>query len=788
MKNKLLVFFIVFVIILNVKGVSGDDCLDYFAENPSDPRETAGDCSTHLDGNEKRGQVCVGDDLWDCFWVSTQTVDLSCLYPSKTTTCDNTCVKCSQPPGSQEIQSWAACDKDGDGDIACTGDCDDRPKGDDNEPGKAGVDDDNLNGVDDEGEIGTPGTDDGININSGISETDSKCFDGFDNDCDEKTDCDGCIAFDALISDIPSGIIVGDILDLGDGRYKACCDYGTSSDPDKQQKTLDKWYKDDDGDDHGDKTKLKYFCPPSYPDDISDPVVPLNPADYGYLQNSDDCDDSDLNYWNNNLYWYEDLDNDYYTPSLSGIFCVPPNNNYKLATPHPSYPGRTLKSIAVLDCDDNPALCGDQCNPGILHETNCMDWYDNDCRNGVDCNDPSSCKPVSGIGAQCNYPNKFCCPDASCLAKKDFYRDADNDGDGDANDHLETCDAVAFHPPGYVDNANDCDDNDPSIVSATTTTLGSCGKGENICKRCITGSWIPPLVLCNIPNDGDCKKCNGSTGLVPDITDTVIAADPCKSCVLSVISESPTPIGKIFKEEEGTSCGTDKTCCDGVCSHKIDVEPSTGAAPYENWACQKCVNNQIIDKSDESLCRLLTSTFPAPIYDSGPTYRCCSGSCTDQTAVDNCGGCGKECCAGSPPSIPAQTCSYVSGDYRCTCQSSAITFSSNPIIEASNSFFSLLEGAFSGTVSYVSSIPFYPSFNADTKTMTYTGGINYKTTIPSSSPFLPGWECTITIFGQRTIDEDFVCPGGCPTTADPKPATKTTCNLGSSTPPTTLPP
>lgn len=53
---------------------------------------------------------------------------------------------------------------------------------------------------------------------------------------------------------------------------------------------------------------------------------------------------------------------------------------------------------------------------------------------------------------------------STCLGTCDvcnnkYYRDADGDGYGDANDMVIDCEA----PVGYVDNMDDCNDNDASV-------------------------------------------------------------------------------------------------------------------------------------------------------------------------------------------------------------------------------------------------------------------------------------------------------------------------------------
>lgn len=78
------------------------------------------------------------------------------------------------------------------------------------------------------------------------------------------------------------------------------------------------------------------------------------------------------------------------------------------------------------DCDDSDAAV----NPGATEE---CDGIDNDCDGDTDDDDSSVSDPST------------------------WYRDADSDGEGDASDTVEACEA----PSGYVATGEDCDDTDP---------------------------------------------------------------------------------------------------------------------------------------------------------------------------------------------------------------------------------------------------------------------------------------------------------------------------------------
>jgi hypothetical protein len=96
--------------------------------------------------------------------------------------------------------------------------------------------------------------------------------------------------------------------------------------------------------------------------------------------------------------------------------------------------------------------------------------------NNTDCNDsnllvnPNAGEVCDGIDNNCNDLTD------DGLDLNTFYLDADNDGFGDAGVSFDTCAGIA--PNGYVDNADDCNDNDLNIQPNAAET---CDDLDNNC-------------------------------------------------------------------------------------------------------------------------------------------------------------------------------------------------------------------------------------------------------------------------------------------------------------------
>jgi PKD repeat protein len=194
------------------------------------------------------------------------------------------------------------------------------------------------------------------------------------------------------------------------------------------------YYMDSDGDGFGNPGVSITSCSP--------------PA--GYVTNSLDCNDTESTAFRDALeicdgldnncdglidnvadafIFYRDADNDGYgNPAQSIEACEIP----------PGY------ALSADDCDDNNAFV----NPAS--EEIC-DNLDNDCDGQID----------NGIAASLTY-----------------YRDADNDGYGNANETIDACE----QPLGYVTSTGDCDDNNPNV---NPQSIELCDNIDNNCDGAI---------------------------------------------------------------------------------------------------------------------------------------------------------------------------------------------------------------------------------------------------------------------------------------------------------------
>ncbi|MDP2314463.1 MAG: putative metal-binding motif-containing protein [Pseudomonadota bacterium] len=399
-------------------GLADDDATDaltFYADSDSD---TFGDADAALAAcTAPSGYVVDASDCDDA---------LAMVYPGADETCDDLDEDCDGAVDEDAIDpsTWYAdADSDGHGGIGSTATACDAPAG-----YLASADD-----CDDSSGTTYPGADETCN--------------GADDDCDGSVDDgaidpttwyadadnDGVGTPDVTVEscDQPAGYVAtGSDCDdtdpsLGSGATEICD--GVDNDCDGAVDEADaadalSWYADADGDGTGDPAVGQIACD----------------APAGYVSNTADCDDADgTAYPGADEYcdgaddncdgavdegaldaatYYADIDGDGYgDPGDSGTFCFAP----------------TGYAATADDCDPT----SDAVNPGAAEV---CDGVDNDCDGAAD--------------------------EEGATGEATWYADADEDGYGDAEDAVVSCNA----PELFVADATDCDDTESGVHPGAT--------------------------------------------------------------------------------------------------------------------------------------------------------------------------------------------------------------------------------------------------------------------------------------------------------------------------------
>lgn len=234
------------------------------------------------------------------------------------------------------------------------------------------------------------------------------------------------------------------------------------------------FYYDNDGDGFGDPTNTGdySFAPP------------------GYTIDKSDCNDNDNSIHPNTL-WYQDSDGDGFGGPTSFVGCVPPSgyvrNNSDLDDSNryiTNIPGTNFYRDKDQDGygDPNDRFFASYLPSGhVINNSDCNDndaslhpktqWYadnDNDGYGGAA--DFVGCAPPGNQVRQSDdYDDST--PHITNIPPRHFYQDNDGDSYGNPNESLY----YSLQPAGYVDNQEDCNDNDASIHPQTVWYADSDG-------------------------------------------------------------------------------------------------------------------------------------------------------------------------------------------------------------------------------------------------------------------------------------------------------------------------
>ena len=433
------------------------------------------------------------------------------------------------------------------------------------------------------------------------------------------------------------------------------------------------YYLDADADGFGNASETIESC---------EPVV-------GYVENADDCDDSVLS--------YDDQDGDGFGFGESTACGLSDNNLDCADGDNLIFPGalEICGNNSDEDCDGSDLICPiggctdiTACNYDEIAtendgscfypEADYLDCNDN-CISDTDldgicdelevvgCMDPSACNynEFATDEGVCNYPQVETCNglDDDCDGETDdgvlisFYLDFDADGFGNSEEVTFACEA----PTGYVDNTEDCDDNQVTYLDADGDGFGSgdaigCGSSlsNDDCDDDQSNIYPGAIELCNYIDDNCNSEADefvtttyyldadadgfGNASETTESCESVVGyvenADDCDDSFVSYDDQD----GDGFGFGEFAACGLSDNnldCADGdnlifpgapeICDNQID-EDCDGSD-------QVCINGGCTDELACNFNATATENDGSCFYPEAD-FLDCDGNCVSDTDLD----------------------------------------------------------------------------------------------------------------------------------------------------------